>query len=355
MIIQSNRKPELLLPDMSFMIMTNNQTFTEEILTNYKVLCPIIFYAEIYNEVSDANRRLENPFEVVYIEPWQILAKNELEGQLIVQDGNIAPIHLRSEQDMNEEEIEIVENAQNLVEVFDANDRFLSAQSPISRSVGNHDLASFANAPYQNLTWNQFIERFREVSQGTIYEPLACITEMPITNRNTARRAIENALSGYAEMYPIDNFKKAFAFSKLMLEGDFTGICNNIFIPMLVDNIGLDRTHWDNTRDRLADSRIRESFPYTWYVLYHYLAFHVYQNENTYNARVGSRDFEYLYYLYFSNVLFVSADAQHEKYITGAEEVKSRGIGSFAYIPHRNDNPDEHDKVMKYIKEGVLY
>ena len=349
MIIQSNTKPELLLSDMSFKIMTNNQTFTE-ISKNYKVLCPIIFYAELYNN----NGRLGNPLEVVYIVPWQILVKNELEGQPIVQDGNIASIHLISEQDMNEEEREIVENAQQLVESFDAGDRFLSAQSPISRSVGNHDLASFANAPYQDLTWDQFIERFREVSQGTTYEQLAHIAEMPM-NRNTTRRAIENALSGYAEMYPIDNFKKAFAFSKVMLEDDFVGICNDTFIPMLIDNVELDRTHWDNTRDRLADSRIRESFPYTWYALYHYLAFHVYQNENTYNTRVGSRDFEYLYYLYFRNVLFVSADAQHERYITGAEEVKSRVNGSFAYIPHINDNPAEHDKVMRYIKEGTLY
>ena len=179
--------------------------------------------------------------------------------------------------------------------------------------------------------------------------------ELPTTNKNTARTVIENALSEYAKMYPIDNFKKAFAFSKLMLEDNFVGICNDTFIPMLVDNVGLDRTHWDNTRDRLADSRIRESFPYTWYALYHYLAFHVYQNENTYNARIGSRDFEYLYYLHFRNVLFVSADAQHERYITGAEEVKSRRIGSFAYIPHKNNDSEEHDRVMRYIINGGLY
>ena len=130
MIIQSNTKPELLLPDMSFRIMTSNQTFTE-ISKNYKVLCPIISYAEIYHEVSDANRRLKKPFEVVGIDPWQTLVKNELEGQPIVQGGNIAPIYLKSEQDMNEDEKEIVENAQKLVEDFDKDDRFLTALSPI--------------------------------------------------------------------------------------------------------------------------------------------------------------------------------------------------------------------------------
>ena len=157
-------------------------------------------------------------------------------------------------------------------------------------------------------------------------------------------------------MYPINTFKKAFAFSALMLETDFVGICDRVFIPMLEEHLEFDRTHWNNAQDRLTDSRIPESFPYTRYALYHYLAFHVYQMENSYNARIGSRDFEYLYYLYFRNVLFVSADAQHEKYITGARVLKSRRNSSFAYIPSDRDQaPEEHDKVMKYIKEGVLY
>ena len=43
---------------------------------------------------------------------------------------------------------------------------------------------------------------------------------------------------------------------------------------MLEGHSEVDRTHWDNTQDNLTDSRIRESFPYTWYALYHYLAFH---------------------------------------------------------------------------------
>ena len=216
--------------------------------------------------------------------------------------------------------------------------------------------ASFANADYQKLPWGQFIQRFKKVSKGTIFEPIAHIAEMPPTDRNTARRTIEKTLSEYAKAYPINNFKKAFAFSKIMLEENFSGICNDIFIPMLGNRSGFDRTHWDNTRDRLTDNHISDRFPYTRYALCHYLAFRVYQMENYYNARIGSRDFEYLYYLYFPNMLFVSADAQHEKYITEAEILKSRRNSSFAYIPSDRDQaPEEHDKVMKYIKEGVLY
>ena len=355
MIIQSHTKPDLLLPDMTFWTMTINQPATE-IYRNYKVLCPTILYAEIYNHVQGANKRLKNPFEVLYIAPWQILVKNELEGKPITQGDNIAPIHLKSEQNMDREEKDVVESAKKLVETFDEVDRFLSAQPPTLKSRRENALASFANADYQKLTWDQFIGRFKKISRGTTFESVPPIVETPTTNKNTARTAIENALSEYEKLYPINNFKKAFAFSKLILEDNFIEVCNRIFIPMLEDHLGLDRTHWDNTQDKLTLNHISNSFPYTRYALYHYLALHFYQNENTYNEKIGSRDFEYLYYLYFTNVLFVSADAQHEKYITGAGILKSRRNSSFAYIPSdRNSDPEEYDRVMRYIKNGVLY
>ena len=355
MIIQGSQKPDLLLPDMTFWTMTINQP-TKEIHKNYKVLCPPILYAEIYNDVSGANKRLKNPLEVLSIDTWQILVKNELEGRPEIQSGNIALMNLKSESSMSEAEKDVVESAKALVEVFDKEDRFLSAQSPVSRGVGNNALISFANAPYQKLTWDQFIVRFKEVSKGTTLEIIARTIEEQLTrDKNTARTAIEKALSEYAKIYPINNFQKAFEFSQSMLKDNFIEICNDTFIPILEEHFGLNRTHWDNTKNKLTRSPVSDIFPYTWYALYHYLAFRIYQNENPYDARIGSRDFEYLYYLHFRNVLFVSADAQHEKYITGAGAVKSRCIGSFAYIPHKNLDPKEHDRVMRYIKDGVLY
>ena len=259
---------------------------------------------------------------------------------------------------MDKKEKEIVDNAKKLIKTFDENDKFLSAQPSTLKGLGEKALASFAHADYQKLPWNQFIRRFKKVSNGTIFEPLAHAAEMPATDRNIARRAIEKTLSEYAKMYPINNFEKAFAFSRLMLESNFSGICNDTFIPMLEDHSEseFDRTHWDKTRVSLTDSNLRKNFPYTWYTLYHYLAFHVYQMENAHSKKIGSRDFEYLYYLYFPNILFVSADAQHKEYITGAGILKSRHNGSFAYIPSdRNGDPDEYDRVMRYIKNGTPY
>ena len=198
MIIQSSQKQDLLLPDMTFWIMTINQPVTE-IYKNYKVLCPTILFAEIYNHVKGANKRLKNAFEVVYIDPWQILVKNELEGQPIIQRGDIAPVHLKSKQDMDKKEKEIVDNAKKLITTFDESDKFLSAQPPTIKDFGEKALASFANADYQKLPWDQFIRRFKKVSKGTIFEPIARIVEMPATDRNITRAAIEKTLSEYAK------------------------------------------------------------------------------------------------------------------------------------------------------------
>ena len=352
MIIQSNTKPELLLPDMSFWAMTNDQTFTE-ISKKYKVLCPTILYAEIYNNASGAEKRL--PFEVLCIAPWQILVREELEGRSVTQNDNIIPTHLISEQNMGKEEKDVAESIKKMMMNLDEKDRFLSARYPISMGGRNNTLVSFANAPYQNLRWDQFIGKFKKVSKGTVLEVFAHILEKPIRNKNKVRAVIEKGLSEYKKWYPINNFKKAFSLSRFMLEKDFAGICDRVFIPMLENHVKLNKTHWNNTRDNLTSSHITDSFPYTWYALYHYLAFRIYLNENTHNPKIGERDFEYLYYLYFPKVLFVSADAQHKEYITGAGILKSRCIGSFADIPHRDHDPEEHDKVMKYIKEGVLH
>ena len=134
MIIQSNTKPELLLPDMSFWAMTNDQTFTE-ISKKYKVLCPTILYSEIYNPVKGANKRLKNSFEVLYIDPWQLLVKNELEGRTAIQNDSIAVMNLKSEHDMSEEEKDVVESAKKLVETFDKEDKFFICPSRLLQEV----------------------------------------------------------------------------------------------------------------------------------------------------------------------------------------------------------------------------
>ena len=277
MIIQGNTKPNILLPDMTFWTMTINQPVTE-IYKNYKVLCPTILFSEIYNDVKGANKRLENPFEVLYIDPWQILVKNELEGKSIIRDDDFALVHRKSKQDMDKEGKEIVDDAKKLIKTFDENDKFLSAYPSTLKVLKEKPLASFAHADHQHLTWNQFIERFKKVSKGTIFESILPMAETLKANRNTVRAAIEELLSKYAKMYPINNFKKAFEFSDRMLENNFSGLCNDIFIFRLENSLGFDRTHWDNTIDNLTDSHIRGSFPYTWYVLYHEIAFLLYQN-----------------------------------------------------------------------------
>ena len=117
MIIQGETKPDLLLPDMTFLTMTINQPVTET-YKNYKVLCPTILFAEIYNDASGAKKRLENTFEVLYIDPWQLLVKNELEGKSIIQDNRIAPVHLKSTLEMDKKEKEIVDDAKKIDKGF---------------------------------------------------------------------------------------------------------------------------------------------------------------------------------------------------------------------------------------------
>ena len=323
MIIQSHRKPDILLPDMTFWTMTINQPVTE-VYKNYKVLCPTILFAEIYNHVQGANKRLKNPFEVLCITPWQILVKNELEGQPITQGNNIAPVHLKSEQNMDIEEKDVVESAKKLVETFDEVDRCLYAQPPTLKGRRENALVSFANADYQKLTWDQFIRKFKKISRETIFESVPAIVEMPTTSKNTARTAIENVLSEYETLYPINNFKKAFAFSKLILEDDFIGVCNRIFIPMLENHLGLDRTHWDNTRDKLTRIAISVIVFLTLGMSYVTTSPSIFIRMKTLTTQRLGQEILSIYTTFIS-VMFYSFLRTHnmKEYVTGAGMLKS--------------------------------
>ena len=106
------------------------------------VQCPTILYAEIYNDISGAKKRL--PFEVLCIAPWQILVREELEGRSVTENDNIIPTHLISEQNMDKEEKDVAESIKKIMMNLDEKDKFLSARSPISMGEKNKALAGFA-------------------------------------------------------------------------------------------------------------------------------------------------------------------------------------------------------------------
>ena len=378
MIIASHKKPAVLLADMSWWTMIKNAP--PEIYQNYKLLCPTIFYAENYHDIKAADKRFTTPYEVIGILPWQLLAKNELEGKEILHDS-IIPFNLKTEQDMNSEEKKMTQDAKNIIKTFDKGDqqRFQSGKA----SLKHLDyLGDFGNAPHQNLTWDQLWWKFKESSRESGFEKLIPVIEQQ-PNKNIARAAIEGVLSQCAEQYPINTFKKACKMSKSILKNNFIDVCNVMLISEFErvktkmekeiteseraateskrEMLEFDNTHWNNNRDYLLSNPKSYSscFPYTSYALYLEIAFIIYQKENSRNSKIRSkvslRDFEYLFYTYFSNVLFVSMDKQHQTYIEDSEILKSRLHGSFVYIPHKNDNPEKYDIGMRYIQYRNLY
>lgn len=357
MIIASVKKPEVLLADMSWWTMIKNSPL--EIYQNYKFLCPTIFYAENYHDIKAANKRFKTPYEVIGILPWQLLAKNELEGKEILHDS-IVPFSLKTEQDMDSEEKKMTQDAKKIIKTFDKTDQQTFQSGKGSPRDLNY-LGNLGNVPHQNFTWDQFFRKFKESSRQSVFEELIPLIEQQ-PNKNKARTAIEGILDQCREQYPINTFKKAYKMSQSILRNDFINVSNLMLISEF-ERMGIefDKTHWNNNRDYLLSNPKSHSsrFPYTSYTLHLKIAFIIYQTENSHNckikSRVSSRDFEYLYDTYFSNVLFVSMDKQHQTYINESEILKSRLHSSFVYIPHKNDNPDKYDIGMRYIQYGSLY
>ena len=353
MIFQSSETADYLLPDKTFWRRMLEPDLTE-ISGKYKILCPTILYAEIY-EGEGYDKLLECKIEAIYIDPWIILVKNELEGNSIFQNDNTKPINLKKVSDMNEEEKYIIEVTKKMIEALDKSTRSLASKPP----KFNNSLASFANSPHQDLTWIQFINRFKECTQGTVFESIGKIAEDPKYDRKRVRTEIEDFLSQYANQFPIDTFEKAFALAQYLVKEYFSRICNEIFILHLENcPLGFERTHWEKVQNELKFYNINNLFPYTLYALQLFISFRLFRYGKQYNKEIEATDVEYLYYLYFSDVLFVSTDQQHETYINETGILNSRCNGSFAYIPQKEksqEDQEEHDKVMFYIKNKSLH
>ena len=386
MIIASNTTPKVLLADMSWWTMIKNSP--PKIYQDYELLCPTIFYAEIYHDIKSANKRFKTPYEVISILPWQLLVKNELEGKEILQDS-ITPFHLNAEQNMDSEEEYIKQKSQNIIKTFDKHDEQTFQSGKVSSLKHLNDWGNFGNIRHQNLTWDQFFGKIKGLSQDSLLEKLIPIIEQQ-PNKNRNRIALENMLNQSKEKYPINTFKKACIMAKSILRDNFVEVCNVMLISEfervrikfekektepqkemaeferkilegVIETSEFDNTHWKNNRDYLLSNPKAYStrFPYTSYTLYLLIAFIIYQKENSHNDKIKSRttlrDFEYLFYTYFRNVLFVSMDKQHKTYIEESGILKSRKHGSFVYIPHKNDDPVKYDMGMKYIQYGTLY
>ena len=353
MIIISQKTPKVLLADMSWWSMIKE--CPREIYHNYKLLCPTIFYAENYHAIQDANKRFNTPHEVIGISPWQLLAKNELEGKEILHD-DIFPHFMKIEQDMDNEEKDLIQSSKNMVQSFDRSDKNVFQSGKVVSLKTLNAFGNLANAPYQSFTLKQLVERFKKISRGTLFEKVIPFIERQ-PNKEKVREAINTIISKTAEQYPIDNFRKACKMSQSILEDHFVDVCDTLLISEF-ERMGIefDNKHWKKNRDNLLSNpkRCSSYFPYTSYSLYLHVAFTIYQKENSQNQKIvsktSSRDFEYLYYTYFSNILFVSMDKQHQIYIEESEILKSRLHSSFIYVPHKNDDENEHKKRMGYIQ-----
>lgn len=356
MIIISKNTSKVLLADMSWWAMIKNAS--RDIYHNYQLLCPTIFYAENYNAIQDANKRFKTPHEVIGISPWQLLAKNELEGQEIFRD-DIFSHFMKIEQDMNDEEKDLIQRSKNMLRTFDKNDQYTFGSGQVESLKTLNALGNLVNI-HQTLTKEQLIEKFKQISRGTTFEKVvSAIEQQPDKERVCA--AIIQMSKECAKIYPINTFEKAYKMSQSILESNFIEVCDTLLISGF-ERIGMefDNTYWRKNRNNLLSNPKSYSsyFPYTSYALHLHIAFTIYQKENSNNQKIisktSSRDFEYLYYTYFSNVLFVSMDKQHQTYIEESEILKSRLHASFIYVPHENDNDNEYKKRMGYIQYGKV-
>ena len=209
-----------------------------------------------------------------------------MEGKEILH-GSIIPFSLKTEQDMDSEEKNIMQDSKNIIKTFDKNDQqtFQSEKANAKRFELSWE---FWECSHQNLTWDQFFTKFKEGSRESVFKELIPVIEQQ-PNKNKPETAIEGILGQCSEQYPINTFKKAYKMSQSILQNSFIDVCNLILISEF-ERIGIEFiTHIGIITGTIyyqIPNHISSRFPYTSYTLHLEVAFTIYRIENSHNRKI---------------------------------------------------------------------
>lgn len=351
-IFQSGSPSDFLIMDKSFWRGINNQ-FLTKVSKRLNILCPTILTAEIYN--TDGNdSRLENNLEARHIDPWQLIVKEELEGyqKEYIETGKC--ILKPKNQMIDKYEQIIVNHSKPYTDRLKKQDREFYDKTP--SEIG--DTYKFINIPdkkIRKMPNHIFCNKIKQLLNYNFMDDQKILQN---------RKILENFISEKKRevLFPVNTFKRAYLLSERILSESEWII--EIFEERLIKSHthfdyskfeveNFDRTFWDSNKDKLTKDP--NLFPYSRYVLKLWNAIDIYQTHNKSNPKVQRTDMEYLYYLYFPNVLFVTADNTLTEIILSSQILKNRENASFIHIPSPEKHPKEYKKALNFIEHGSIH
>lgn len=344
---------KFLLWDKSALMYLNEEE-RKQLDAKHTMLYPPILLAEIAKQGLDKPKVLFNFKNTVNVYHWVQRAKIDLikgvpSGHYNV--GTKIPTTVISEYP-KEERKDLEEQAKALMKDMEAETATLKKHFSILRKntstfcelAMNHE-----NVPDDKLL-RKVNQTLRQSGQNPSPNEAASLIAGGRKSIAKVRETFDNNREHFEMLFRVNTLEKAARWIEQVIYTDTESIldflCKADVIPLSAD----EREEIFNRFRREGKPHINKFAPYARVTSQLYLTIFLYLVENKDNSSPKEvlRDFEYLYYATDANVIFISGDNWHRKYI---EEIPMliNIQKNFRFLPHRKKDEQGFKKVLNSI------
>ena len=349
-----------LLPDKSFwMMLTPEQR--ETLNSKYTIVCPPILFTEIARhglKPHDALRNLEN---IVAVPHWFDQVKMDL-----LTEESSKPLHfgsasaMKSIRESSEEELEAIKNVSNeaIQALIEAEDYYKSLDSIINPVTQKLIDAVKNDENLSEEEWQDMLKQVLgkpQVSHPEIERVLKRLDagDFPQERKKDLKPFIEKL----CKTYNANSLENACIFATNLLNHDpsdrFAAHESLKRLCILLRSILTPEEHTQIFNRFLKEDMppMSRFAPHALSIMIWHLTIQLYIRETPKNAAppIGAlRDAAYLPYVFYNNVIFISSDNWHKRFIGEVPLFKSV-CKRFKFIPHKNKSEEEYKKGLRSI------
>lgn len=349
-----------VLPDKSFwMMLTPDQ---RNILNSkYTIVCPPILFTEIARhglKPHDALRNLKNIIAV----PWWL---DQVKMDLLTEESS-KPIHfgsasaMQSVREYSEEEILEIQEASNetIHGLIEGEEYYKSRASIINPSIQKLIDIVTSDENLSEEEWRDMLKQVLgkpQISHPKIERVLKRIDagEFP----HARKKDLEPFIKEFLDLYNVNSLEDACKLAtSLLIDDPNDQTASFEKLQRLCTRLRSILTSEEHTQ--IFNRFLKEGMPpmsrfapHALSIMIWNLTIQLYICENSKNAPLSKgalRDAAYLYYVFHNNILFISSDDLHKKFIDEVplfESVRKR----FKFILHKNKSRKEHKKGLRSI------
>ncbi len=347
-----NTRKFLLLDKSALMYL--NEDLRTQLDSKHTMLYPPILFAEIAQHGLDKPIGWFNFKNTVNVIHWRQRAKIDLIEGVPSGHYNIgAKIPTTSIYENSEaERKELEEQAKSIVRDMETEEETLKKHFSLLRKNTSKliELAMKHREIPDDKILREVNQAVRQSSQNPSPSDSAALIGGGRKSVSHAREVLDNYRDQSEMLFRVDTLEQAERWVEKVIYTDAESIldfiCQGGVIPLSTD----EQAEIFNRFKSQGEPHINDFAPYARVAMQLHLTIFLYLVENKENSsRKGDlKDFEYLYYAIDTNVIFISGDNSHKRFIEEIPMLKNIQK-NFKFLPDKKENEEEFKKVLNSI------